>query len=100
MKKKPLHICHAFALSVAVLSLFLPCKVSGSGKSLALLPLTIYADPSKAYLRQGVRSVLLSRLSGEGLNLVGDEVLAPVLTEKDREGITSDTSRLTSSGAK
>lgn len=59
-------------------------------KKMALLPIAILADPGKAYLRQGLESMLASRLSGEGLDVVGPEALQAVIDEKDRKGITSE----------
>jgi hypothetical protein len=66
----------------------LPCLAAG--KRLVILPLTFYIDESKSYLRQGIKSMLVSRISGEGLDLVSDDDLRPFLTEKDRQGITSE----------
>ena len=80
-------------LSVGFLGLFLAAFFSApagaADKRVALLPLKLYADESKAYLRQGLNSMFLSRLSGEGLEVVGDETLSPLLTDQDREGVTS-----------
>ena len=59
-------------------------------KKVAVLPLALYADPSKDYLRQGIKSMLASRLSGEGLQVLGDQALAPFLRQGEEEkGITS-----------
>jgi FG-GAP-like repeat len=58
-------------------------------KSLLLLPLVIYSDQPKDYLRPGLKSMFVSRLSGEGLQLIGDEKLYPLLSEKEKEGVNS-----------
>ena len=59
-------------------------------KKVAVLPLALYADPAKAYLRQGIKSMLASRLPGEGLQVIGDQALAPFLREgEEKNGITS-----------
>ena len=73
-------------LSLLLLSfiLCLPVTSHSSDKTLVLFPLVIYADKPSDYLRQGVRSMLASRLSGGGLELISDESL---LGEK--EEITS-----------
>ncbi len=58
-----------------------------ANKTVALLPLQLFADPSKAYLGQGIKTMLASRLSGEGL-----EVITPdsVLSGADKQGVTSE----------
>jgi hypothetical protein len=48
-------------------------------KKVAILPLALYADPGKDYLRQGIKSMLASRLPGEGLQVIGGPALAPFL---------------------
>jgi hypothetical protein len=55
----------------------------------AILPLKLYADESKAYLRQGLKTMFTSRLAGEGLEVIGDEVLSALLTNADRQGVTA-----------
>ncbi|MEE8300496.1 MAG: VCBS repeat-containing protein, partial [Desulfatiglandales bacterium] len=65
-------------------TLSFPLPAHASKKTLVLFPLVLYADKPSVYLRQGVRSMLASRLSGGGLELISDESL---LGEK--EGITS-----------
>jgi hypothetical protein len=62
----------------------------GSEKKVVILPLALYADPGKAYLRQGIKSMLASRLPGEGVQVMGDQALAPFLREgEENGGITS-----------
>jgi hypothetical protein len=59
-------------------------------KKVAVLPLALYADPGKDYLRQGIKSMLASRLPGEDLHLIGDRAMAPFLLEgEEKNGITS-----------
>jgi TolB-like protein len=58
-------------------------------KKVAVLPLALYAEPSKDYLRQGIRSMLESRLSGEGLQVIGEQAVAPFLREGEAKGVTS-----------
>ena len=67
----------------------LPWPAHASGKTLVLLPLTIYADQPEPYLRQGFKSMFVARLSGGGLEVIDDERLEPLLTEKEKKGITS-----------
>ena len=59
-------------------------------KKVAILPLALYADPGKDYLRQGIKSMLASRLPGEGLQVIGDQAVAALLREgEEKAGITS-----------
>ena len=89
MTKKNIHdFLKTFILSLFALTLFLPSPARAANKTLVLLPLTLYADESKSYLRQGVKSILISRLSGEDLHVIGDEALGSLLDENEKAGIT------------
>ena len=68
---------------------FLPLTARSSTKTLVLFPLAIYADQSKAYLGQGIKSMLISRISGAGIEIVPDEKYTSLLSEKEGKGITS-----------
>ena len=59
----------------------------GADKRVALFPLAFYADPSKAYLQQGIKTMLESRLSGEGLEILSSD---SILGESDKKGVTSE----------
>ncbi len=78
-----------FTQSLLALLLFIPLPVRAANKTLVILPLTIYADKSKSYLSEGVKSILVSRLSGGDLHVISDEVLEPLLSEEEKAGITS-----------
>jgi hypothetical protein len=88
---RPLIIRHLMVATL-ILSLFLGLDGRGlaAGKRIVLLPLRFYVDESKSYLRQGIKSMLVSRLSGEDLEMVSDDALGSLLTETDRQGITSE----------
>lgn len=58
-------------------------------KRLVFFPLVIHADQSKDYLRKGLRSMFVSRLSGGGIAIVGDEELEAVLGKGEKMGISS-----------
>jgi len=74
-------------LLVGSLVFSLPLPAHASGKTLVLFPLAIYSDQPSEYLRQGVKSMLASRLSRGDLEIIGDEAVEQVFGEK--EGITS-----------
>ncbi len=78
-----------FTQSLLALLIFVPLQVMAANKTLVILPLTIYADKSKSYLSEGVKSILVSRLSGGDLHIISDEALEPLLSEQEKKGITS-----------
>jgi len=68
-----------------------PRLLAEEKKSVTLLPFVLYADQSKhEFLRQGLKSMFTSRLAGEGLDVMDEQKSAPLLTEKDREGINDE----------
>jgi TolB-like protein len=94
MKNKLFHKPLKTILIVPLLCLFLlpyfQAKArAADNKRIAVFPLKLYADESKSYLRQGLRSMFLSRLSGEGLDVIGEEDVSALLTDADRQGVTS-----------
>ena len=66
--------------------LFFPFIAHSSPKTLVLFPLAIYADQSKAYLGQGIKRMLISRIEGAGIETVPDEKYIPLLDEKETKG--------------
>ncbi|MBW2066282.1 MAG: VCBS repeat-containing protein [Deltaproteobacteria bacterium] len=56
-------------------------------RTVVIFPLALYGDPSKAYLREGLRNMLLSRLSGGDIKILGDEAIQSRLAEKERQGV-------------
>jgi hypothetical protein len=75
-------------LGVITLFLFLfSLHVVAANKTVVLLPLQLYADPSKAYLGQGIQTMLASRLSGEGLDIMTAD---SILRETDKQGVASE----------
>ncbi len=88
MTVRPVHKFRKAILSfIVIVLLFLSFHALAANKTVVLLPLQLYADPGKAYLGQGIKTMLASRLSGEGL-----EVITPdsVLSGADKQGVTSD----------
>jgi len=80
--------CKIIILFLLSLIVSFPLPVHASNRTVVLFPLVIYADQSRPYLRQGAKSMLVSRLSGGGIVLISDEKLASLLTEKEKEGIS------------
>lgn len=81
-----------FLVLPLALIVFLSSSAFGSDEDpykVALLPLVLHADPSKAYLRPGFNSMLVSRLSGEGIDLIRDDAVLPLLTKEEKEGVAS-----------
>jgi len=64
----------------------LPVMTYSSTKTLLLFPLAIYAEQSKAYLGQGINSMLISRISGVGVEIVPDEKYRSLLDETEKAG--------------
>ena len=79
---------HCFVFLVAFI-LFLTPVTQAAEKELALFPIAFYIDSSKDFLKQGIRSMLMSRLSGEGIRVVDKDRIDPILNDNDRKGITS-----------
>ena len=88
MSLKPLLKSRKIIFGFIILFLFLlSFHVIAANKTVALLPLTLYADPGKAYLSQGIKTMLASRMSGEGLDVISAD---SVLGEADKQGVTSE----------
>lgn len=81
---------HGIIFPIILLSLIFSLFVQAhaSAKTVVLLPLKIYADESKSYLGEGVKSMLLSRLSGGDIEVIGDDKVADLLGEDETKGIT------------
>jgi FG-GAP-like repeat len=77
----------AFLGFIVIVVLFLSFHVIAANKTVVLLPLKLYADPGKAYLSQGIKTMLASRMSGEGLDVISAD---SVLGEADKQGVTSE----------
>jgi hypothetical protein len=75
---------------IAFLLLCIPLHLFAAEKRVLFLPLLFHADESKAYLRNGIKTMFVSRLSGEGLEVLGDEAYGPLLSETEKKGIASE----------
>ena len=78
-----------FPVVLLSLTFSLSVPLHASAKTLALLPLKLYAGESKSYLRTGVRSMLVSRLAGGDIEIIPDGEVADLLGEEEKEGITT-----------
>lgn len=78
-----------FSKTFLVFLLVLPLlftPVFGADRTLVLFPFSIYAGHLGADLRQGVKAMFLSRLSGGGLDVVTDETFGSLLTADEKNG--------------
>ena len=75
-------------LAVVVFAAVFPHRGWPAERSLVLLPLTLYAEPDKAYLRPGIRSLLIPRLAGGGLLILDASRVRAELTTEERDGVT------------
>ncbi len=81
--------CKVLLFLTAFFVLFAPLA-SAARKSVVLLPLVFHADSSKTYLQKGLKSMFMTRLAGEDLEVLSEEALAPLLDDKDKQGIASE----------
>jgi hypothetical protein len=73
-----------------LVSFFSFSQALAAEKKVVILPLALYTDPGKDYLRQGIKNMLASRLPGEGIQVISDQALVPFLREgEEKNGITS-----------
>ena len=92
MKNRGCIVSKMFLALPLALIVFLSSSAFGANEDrykVALFPLVLHADPSKAYLRPGLKSMLVSRLSGEDIELIRDDAVLSLLTEEEKGGIAS-----------
>ncbi len=73
-------------LLYAVLLLCLTSPVQAVNRILVLFPLTIYSQSPKPFLRQGLKTMFQSRLSGGGLDVLTEEAYDGLLTDAEKQG--------------
>ena len=78
-----------FFLLIPLVTLLFSHAAMGAEKSVVVLPLVIHSDQPKDFLRPGLRSMFVSRLSGEGLLLMAEEDFYPLLAAGERNGISA-----------
>ncbi len=93
-KTRAFRLCR-ICLLVALLATFL--FTSGSAAradarpKVLLLPFQIHApEEQHSFLSQGLRSMFVSRLTGEGLDILPDDTTLGLLTDEDQKGVHSD----------
>ncbi len=67
-------------------------------KTLAILPFAFYGDQPKSYIYQGLKSMFVSRLSGEGISIINDDTLFSLLNEQEKKGITGGKKAIETAG--
>ncbi len=76
-------------LSLLSLILLLPPPLMAADKRVVFFPVTVHADPSKSYLRQGFTSMFVSRLAGGGIEVIDEGQYGALLSDKEKEGVIS-----------
>jgi len=84
MTKNLCLLSRVFLFLAVLLCLALPAPAAN--RTLALFPFAIYAEHPADYMRQGLRTMFLSRLSGGGLDVITDETFASLLTGDEKNG--------------
>ncbi|HEN21072.1 MAG TPA: VCBS repeat-containing protein [Desulfobacteraceae bacterium] len=82
MIKKILSILFVFLVSQIFIS-----GVHASGRTVVLFPVAVYGDKPEPYLQQGFKSMFVSRLSGEGLEVKDDVSVAALMSDQEKKGI-------------
>ncbi len=77
-------------LFILIFIFFTSPSLFGANKRVILFPFAIYGDSSKAYLSQGLKSMLRSRLSGVGITIMDNENYGSRLDEDEKQGIISE----------
>lgn len=91
MFKKEIQSSHNIIfIALFAFALSLPLVAHASNKKVLLLPLAIYADRPLDHIRKGAASMLASRLAGDGLAVIGEEMIEIYLNEGDKKGIASE----------
>jgi len=74
------------AVLFALMVLFHASPAFSAERRLVLFPLSIHAEAPKPFLRQGLKAMLQSRLSGGGLDVLTEEAYDGLLTDREKEG--------------
>jgi len=85
MRKNIRTFFQAFLFTAITFCLASPAMAAN--RTLALFPFAVYAERPESYVRQGLKTMFLSRLSGGGLDVVTEEDFGSLLTEKEKNGI-------------
>ena len=82
MINKILSVLFVFLLSLTSVS-----SIHASDRAILLLPVAVYGDKPEPYLRQGFKSMFISRLSGEGLEVRDYEGISELLSDQEKKGV-------------
>lgn len=89
LRQYNIFFCKIFPVILLFIIFSLPLTARSSTKTLVLFPLAVYADQSKAYLGQGIKRMLISRISDRDIEIIPDEKYIPLLGKKEKEGIVA-----------
>jgi hypothetical protein len=64
---------------------FLSQPAMAQTKKVAFFPLAFNGDASKSYLRQGLRTMIISRLSDKEIEMVGEETIRSLMEGEDNK---------------
>lgn len=80
------NIIAVFFLAIIV---FIALPARAEIKKVVLFPLELHGDESKGYLRQGLRSIFLSRISDKEIEIIDDEKISSLMGEDYQNGVSS-----------
>jgi hypothetical protein len=89
MRRKHLKKTKTYLWIFTLLPFLFPPPLTAADKRVALFPLAIYGDPSKDYLRQGLKSMFVSRLSGGEIVVIDEGEYESLLSDTEKQGLTS-----------
>jgi len=70
--------------------LFIPLPAHTADKKVLLLPLALYAERPLDHIRKGAASMLVTRLSQDGIEVMSGEGIEAYLDEEEKRGISSE----------
>jgi len=79
-----------FLIILVSFLLFLPLPAHAADKKVLLLPLAVYAERPLDHIRKGAASMLITRLSQGGLEVMSGEGIEAYLDEEEKNGISSE----------
>jgi len=79
-----------FLIILVSFILFIPLPAHTADKKVLLLPLALYAERPLDHIRKGAASMLVTRLSQDGIEVMSGEGIEAYLDEEEKRGISSE----------